>query len=129
MNKEISELFNMLEPTIGGLNKKLGVLAVLNLAKEFYSDEERKSLYAHYVVLQAEDRDAFEAISNAAHPENLGWEKRVEKYGKELAKEQIAPMLAAMDKRKDTSNALNNFRDEHGLIVKLVEYKSLLAQW
>jgi len=128
MDKELAELLKPLAPTLEGMSKPLDVLAIIALAREFYSDEERKRLYERYSKLQAADHAACEVLSNAGPHDELGWEERVRQHGEALANEQMAPRFDALEKRKATMAALGDFRKEHGLIVRLVEYRSHLAK-
>lgn len=128
MDKEVVEILRPLSRTLEAVGRPLNVLALMVLAKEFYPAEERARLYKHFAELQEVDQAAFEVLSNAALADNMGWEERVKKYGEVAAKEQVAPHLNALDKRKDTLAALSKFRSEHGLIVKLVEYRLQLEK-
>lgn len=127
MDKELAELLKPLAPTVEGISKPLEVLALIALAKEFYPAEERRRLYERYAELRAADNTAYEALSSSPPHDKLGWEERVKQYGEVVANEQMAPHFEALDKRKETMTALEDFKRENGLIVRLVGYRSELA--
>lgn len=128
MNKEVAESLKPLSRTLEEICKPLDVLAVLAVAKEFYTDEERMHLYARYAELQTADQAAFEALSKSGPDDNLGWDERVKQHGEALAREQMAPRIDAQEKRKVTMAALSAFRREHGLVVRIIEYRSQLVK-
>lgn len=108
------------------LNGPLKVLALLQLAGEFYTKTQRKDLYAIYEKLCAEDTRLFDNLQTA-HADvidaGIGYEKRVEKYGDDEAKKQMAPIMEAMDARRESIAAISAFRTEHEIIFKLISAK------
>lgn len=59
MEKELAELLKPFAPTLERISKPLEVLALIELAKEFYSSEERARLYERYAQLRAADHTAY----------------------------------------------------------------------
>lgn len=108
----------------------LEVLALFKLAEEFYTKEERMKLYAEYKELLGADMAAYENLNKArtAQGNNLTWEQRVEKYGEEVATEQLAPHLAAMEARSVTSGAVMAFEKEHRIVLRLLDAKKSFSK-
>ncbi|WP_116137986.1 hypothetical protein [Trinickia diaoshuihuensis] len=88
----------------------LEALAVLKLADEFYTKEERAKLYADYTKLRAADMAAYEVL----HRANEG-------------KDQAAH-TAAFEAKKAASQALMAFEKEHQLVLRLLDARATLSK-
>ncbi|WP_267122737.1 hypothetical protein [Xanthomonas sacchari] len=83
-----------------------------------------KNLKEEYAKLKYADSLALEALTEAhdrLRAEGLSYEQRVEKYGENRAARENAPILDAHEVRRATMAELRKFRDEHPLIVAIVD--------
>ena len=101
----------------------LEIFALLKLADELYTKEERAKLYAEYKMLCDADLAAYENINKAltVRDDNLTREQRVEKYGEAVMTAQVARHQAALEARKVTTRALMAFQGKHRVVVRLLE--------
>ncbi|MFY3863926.1 hypothetical protein ACOTJQ_28905 [Achromobacter xylosoxidans] len=107
------------------LQAPLDVLALLKLADEFYSKEDRSLLYEQYRQLIAADVAAFTHMQEqSGSPSGMTYEERVAKYGKAIADEQLEPATKAREARVKTMNAVSAFENEHRLLVRLLQAKA-----
>lgn len=116
-----------LEKALGGQLKKisghLALIAHARLADEFYTKEQRTELYAAYAKLVDQDSQAYaalEAARSALVDNGIGYEGRVAKYGKEVADQQLAPVMEATRIRGETIKAVNTFKQEHKVLAELI---------
>lgn len=108
----------------------LSILALLGLANEFYTKEERGQLVATYRELKAADHAAYaaldaaqKALTESTPAEIEGYDARVKMFGAEVAAEQIADTTKAREGRRVALANINAFEKEHGLIVGLIEFR------
>ncbi|AMV09378.1 hypothetical protein [Xanthomonas citri] len=106
----------------------LETLALLKLADEFYTKEERAKVYAEYDRLRDVDKAAYENLDKARKADDLTWEQRVEKYGETKARELAAPYHAAMDARRESSRAVTAFEKEHRIVLRLLDMRTTLSK-
>ncbi|CAZ15830.1 hypothetical protein [Xanthomonas albilineans] len=110
----------------------LEALALLKLADEFYTKEERAKVYAEYDRLRDVDQAAYENLDKARDKaraaDDLTWEQRVEKYGEVKARELAAPYHAAMDARRESSLAVMAFQKEHRIVLRLLDMRATLSK-
>ncbi len=112
------------------ISSPLSILALLALADEFYTKEERGQLVAKYQELRAADHAAYAALDAAqkalteSTPVQVeGYDARVKLYGAEAAAEQVAGVTQAREGRRETLASINSFEKEHGLIVGLIDFR------
>lgn len=104
----------------------------MQLAGEFYTKEQREDLYTTYEKLRAEDIRLYSNIKAAQaslHDSGLGYEVRVEKYGKEEAEKQLAPLMEANQMRGESIKAVSAFRRDHEIIAELLNAKETVGTW
>ncbi|MEX3556256.1 MAG: hypothetical protein VB131_06735 [Burkholderia gladioli] len=106
----------------------LEALALLKLADEFYTKEERVKVFAEYDKLRGADKAAYDNLDQTCATDNLSWEQRVEKYGEAKALEQYAPHQAAMDTKQETGRAVMAFEKEHRLVLRLLDVRATLSK-
>ncbi len=106
----------------------LEALALLKLADEFYTKEERAKVYAEYDKLRDADKAAYANLDQTRAADDLSWEQRVEKYGEAKAREQFAPHQAAMDAKQETGRAVMAFEREHRLVLRLLDMRATLSK-
>lgn len=123
--KRAEERHKQVMGALEAIKAPLSAVALLALADEFYTKEERKSLYASYESLQETDESARQALFSTAATEEdgMGWDERERKYGRDVAKQQIAPKEDAMAIKKATGQRLTDFMEKHPLIVRLDRVK------
>lgn len=113
------------------VNVPLTTLALLQLANEFYTKEERTNLYGVYQQLCDEDERRFAELRKAQESiadEGIGFENRVKKFGKDEADKQIAPVVTAMDLRRESAAAHEAFKNQHPILYKLINAKTTLTE-
>lgn len=104
----------------------LAILALTQLASEFYTKEQRVALYQEYAQLRKNDAELYEAINKARamlDDQDLGYDERVKKFGKAMAEQQMAPVMDANQRRSESIKAVDTFRREHKLLVALWQAK------
>lgn len=96
--KEVLAAIDRAMTPLRKMTGSLEVLALMQLATEFYTQAQRIDLYKTYALMCDEDARLFSNIT-ATHdslPDSgLGYEERVKKFGKIIADEQIAPFMEA----------------------------------
>lgn len=112
------------------ISEPLSILALLRLADEFYSKEDRSRLLNELQELRERDREAFKVVDAAREalnkdiPEEFqGRAARVRKYGEEVANAQQADMDAALEARRAMIAAVTAFEKEHHLITQIARAK------
>ncbi|HDR8990723.1 TPA: hypothetical protein QDA93_003353 [Burkholderia vietnamiensis] len=119
--KETDQTLEQLKSIAGSLE----TLSALRLFETFYPAEERQNLIARHRQLYDEDAAAFAGLRSAqgAQPDQgLGYDARVEKHGEEAVTQQYAPVHAALEKRRETLKAIDQFEAAHPLIKQLSGY-------
>ncbi|MCC8533237.1 hypothetical protein LN457_10565 [Xanthomonas phaseoli] len=106
----------------------LETLALLKLADEFYTKEERAKVYTEYGRLRDAHQAAYANLDKARAADDLTWEQRVEKYGEAKAKEQYAPYQAAIDARREAGRAVMAFEKEHRIVLRLLDMRTTLSK-
>lgn len=117
-NKEAEQVQELVK-VLAEIQKPLRVFAILKLADEFYTKSEREALLSEYEALINADQAAYESIQAAQPQDGIGYEDRVAKYGEKRAKELLAPVVAAMDARKGTTQQIREFKTKHPIITQL----------
>lgn len=125
IEKRADERATKLIATLEAIRAPLSAVAALALADEFYTKEERQSLYAQYASLQEADEAARQKLfsTEATQDPGLSWEDRERKYGRDVAKQHIAPNEDAMAIKMSISLRLTDFMKQHPLIVRLDRLK------
>jgi hypothetical protein len=123
--KEIAPVQKPILEAIEGLRAPLAAIALLRMADEFYSKEERLALYAEYYALRDAHSATIQRVQETAPSETLSPEKRGEKFSEDVAKKQYADAIEA---NRAASQRLSAFQREHRLIVRLVEAKAALGK-
>lgn len=126
--ERVKELQKPLIEALLRLQRPVETLTIISLANEFYTLEQRKSLYAEYEALLTADDEAYSQLSKSSPEDDLNWDDRVRKYGEEVAQQHLAPFRLAMDKRKEALANIANFEKTHGLIVHLHKQRSSFAK-
>lgn len=99
----------------------LTAMALLGLADEFYTKEERQTLYAELHALQLAEAVAFDAeLPEPIVEPALSFEDRVKKYGPEEADRHIEPRTLGLQARLSASRELRAFEHAHPLIKRLL---------
>jgi hypothetical protein len=106
----------------------LEALALLRMADEFYPKEKRLEFYARYEELREADDAAFKRLKASTLPGDMSWEERVEKLGKEVAEEQLAPHNVALEARRETMRRVSEFEREHRLLMCILDSKVTLGK-
>lgn len=122
--KEIKPILD----AIGNLHTPLAAIALLMMADEFYTKDKRVALYAEYQILLDADAAAYQHLQEVGPKDNLSWAQRIEQFGEAVANEQYAPKTAAMEARKETLRRIDEFVQEHRLIVRLAEAKAAIGK-
>lgn len=91
-------------------NVSLQALALLKLADEFYSKDQRVQLYAEHAALCAADTMAYKALKEATE-----------------ANEKVTHEAAFLAKRA-ASQAVMAFEKEHKLILRLLQARATLSK-
>lgn len=133
--KEIEAIRKPVLDALEKLNVPLSAMALLKIANEFYTKEERTNLYGLYKQLQETDKKAYdhmEAASkklDAATPKDIvGLEARIERFGEDEANAQLAESRQMREIRKSTLKELTDFERKHRLIIRLLEVKETLSK-
>ena len=107
-------------------------IAIVQLAREMYPQVERENLIAEHRALEIAEKKAYDAMLQArdelSQP-HLSFEDRVKQFGEEEAHRQFAPCGEAMERKKETSAALDAFRKRHRLIVKMLDSQGSLGKF
>lgn len=126
----LASIEKVIAEPLNRVNVPLTTLALLQLANEFYTKEERTNLYAVYQQLCKEDDRCYEELRAAqasiADVEG-GFEARVDKFGKDEATKQIAPAVTAMELRRESSAKREAFKSQHPILYKLIMAKTTLS--
>lgn len=93
--------------TVERLGNSLDVLAMVALAKEFYTSEQREALYTDYDRLVQQDRDTGEALNRA---------------------DSEADKREAMMHKQATGRALNEFEKKHPVVHRLMRAPSYIGK-
>ena len=94
--KEIKAIQKPILEAIEKLHAPLAAIALLKMADEFYTKEERAALYAEHQALHDADVAAYQHLQEAGPQDKLSWEQRVEQFGEAVAAQQFAPTHAAL---------------------------------
>lgn len=89
------------------LGDSLDVLAMIALAKEFYTSEQREALYTDYDRLVQQDCDAGAALNTT---------------------DSEADKHEAMTHKQDTGRALNKFQKKYPLMYRLMRARSYIGK-
>lgn len=118
-----------LNSAIDNIANPLSTLVAIKLADEFYTKDQRKSLYTEYNNLLKSDQNALKNLDEAepTQDKDLEWGDRVKKYGEATAEEHLSPRSKAQAERMLTIKKLNTFRSEHQLITQLIDAKNQLS--
>lgn len=127
-NKEIAAFQKPILDAIEKLNVHLNILALVEIAKEFYTKDERALLYAQFQALRDADHAAFKHLEETRFQDNLSFEERIKKFGEVVANEQFAPYKKAADAKIAASQELSEFSKKHKLIMRLIEAKTSLGK-
>ncbi|MFY2087904.1 hypothetical protein ACOTDN_15690 [Achromobacter xylosoxidans] len=115
----------MLTNAMKDLQAPLDVLAMFKLADEFYPKDKRSELYAEYQRLQEADDAAFVHMQEQlGSPSGMTFEERVARHGQEVAAAHVESCRIAREARIKTMNAVDAFRKEHGLLMRLLGAKA-----
>lgn len=115
---EIEADVAMVMTSLKSIDSHLAVLsAVARLPYVYPAAGTSARLIEEYRELLLADAEAFSAIAANELEEKLSYEERARVYGEVVAKMHVAPMLAAIETRKKTLEAINTFQKEHPLIV------------
>jgi hypothetical protein len=109
----------------------LAILALTQLAGEFYTKAQRAALYQEYAQLRKNDTELYEAINKVRatlDDKDLGYDERVKKFGKAVAEQQMAPVMNANQRRSESIKAVDAFRREHKVLVALWQAKETPAE-
>ncbi|WP_175160588.1 hypothetical protein WJ976_33580 (plasmid) [Achromobacter denitrificans] len=107
------------------LQAPLDVLALFKLADEFYTKEERTTLYKEYEQLRAADEAAFAHMKSQQESlSGMTFEERVAKHGPAVAAVQLDPSRKAHEARLATMNRVTAFEKEHRLLIRLLVAKA-----
>ncbi|CAE6850604.1 hypothetical protein R75465_07143 [Paraburkholderia aspalathi] len=126
--KEIEAIQKPILEAIEKLHAPLAAIALLKMADEFYTKEERAALYAEHQALIDADVAAYHHLQEAGPQDKLSWEQRVEQFGETVANEQYAPKKDAMEAKQAASRRVGEFEREHRLIVRLAGAKATLGK-
>jgi hypothetical protein len=118
-NKALDALEKALTDAAKKMSGPLSILALLGLASEFYTKEERGQLMSRYHELKKADQDAYAALDAAQKALTESTPAHIDGY----AAEQLADVMASREARRETMDAINTFEKEHGLIVELLRFK------
>ena len=116
--------------SIESVKAPLSVMALIGLLDELYSKEERRALYSEYDALRKDSYAGYEALI-AAVPlvdPDIGWEARVQKYGKDAATEQMRPHMEAFEAKQIKDRKVTDFESKHLQIKRLVWLKSEIGK-
>jgi uncharacterized protein with HEPN domain len=127
-NQDTAAFQKQILDAIEKLHVYLNDLALVEIAKEFYTKEERELLYAQLQALRDADRAAFKHLEEVRLQDNLSFEERVKKFGEVVANEQFAPHKKAVETKTATSQNLSEFSQKHKLIMRLTEAKTTLEK-
>ena len=130
MNSETTEAIEKAnKPLVQALvdvKAELRMLSRMSMLHALYERAEVVRMAAEFATLLDEDHQAWTALTQsqqelkAAAFDEIGYEARVKQFGADKAREQNAPMEAALKWRITTSAALNAFEAKHPLIAELV---------
>lgn len=95
----------------------LRAIAAVNLAREFYTEAERREHIDRYEKLQAECKKAFDKWNELPHV--VKYNEWVRDDGKEAADQKKMVWEAHQRNANRHSDALGAFEKEHALIVEL----------
>lgn len=127
--KEVLAAIEKALAPLQSLSGHLKLIALIQLAGEFYTKEQRRDLYSVYEELRAEDTRLYNNLQ-AAHAAiidpGIGYEERVKKYGAKEAEKQMAPILEAIDARHNST--LSGFERDHVIIYELIRAKESLGR-
>lgn len=127
--KEVLAAIDKALTPLQSLNGHLKVIVLMQLAGEFYTKTQRRELYSVYEKLRAEDTRLYanlQATQDELIDRGIGYEERVKRYGEKEAEKQMAPIVAAMDARREHGGEINAFRREHAIIYELIRAKEIL---
>lgn len=123
--KAITEANKPMLHALNDISRQLRTLVCVQMTRELYEEQKLRSLIQERKKLSEDDRLSYEQITEAgknlkaAHG-NVSFEERVRQFGEEAAREQGAPMDAALDVRKVTMRQLDSFDESHPLIAELM---------
>jgi len=123
-DRDLSEEEQRLQQVLEKIERSLGVNALMQLANEFYTKEERTALYAQHKALEAEDQRTLAALIAPRPQEELGWEQLVAKYGEAGATAQTEERESLRLVRVAAGDRLKAFEKEHKLLLRLREAKA-----
>jgi len=114
--------------TLTQIASSLKVTALLRLAEEFYSREERVDLYKEYKELREEDERTRLAYVDAGPADRVPWEERVAKYGEAVAREHFKDVEAAHKIRQAAMERVSAFEREHRILMRLLDARNELSK-
>lgn len=123
--------FKALGKQLDTLLAPLKSIAILQLAREFYSRAELRKLIAEHRRLEAASKEIYafsEQVRKDIDSPGLTYEQRVAQFGDDKAARQMRPYMAALDKSKEANAAYDAFRREHRLVARLVDSASSLGK-
>ncbi|OWY39298.1 hypothetical protein CEK28_08765 [Xenophilus sp. AP218F] len=122
------ELQQPLLDSLAQLNTSLKTLSQLQLANEFYTLDERRSLYSAYQALREADLAAYQRLVESGPPDGMSWAQWSEALGEtETAKRKEARNQLQLEKQS-ASDQVSAFEKKHKLLIRLLEAKEALAK-
>ena len=118
---ELSDTLKNIEPDSESNRIALETIALLKMVDEFYSKQERDTLYKAYSELQKADYSIFEKITNLRAirvPESEN------SWIKHINQEQ---WISALDERKISNEKIREFEKNHPLLIRILRTKSKLS--
>lgn len=123
----IPALEKALSDQLTKIKRPLAIIALLQLADEFYTKDERHDLYARYQQLRDVDAGVYrdlEAVRDAMPDADMDEKERFAKHGEDRVRGQRKLIVEAIDRRKFTMQAVFDFESEHPIIVALFNARS-----
>ena len=106
------------------LSTQVGVLALVQLADEFYTKDERTNLYQQYQELEHAETVIRSQYNESRPDDGLSRDQRIAKLGEEKANEQLRPSDELFDKLQAAMGETRRFRNEHPLIIDLLRLRT-----
>lgn len=110
---------------LDALATPLSTMALLSLADEFYSKDERSRLYAKYETLKQNDKDADAELRVVieAFGSEMSWEQRVSVYGEDIAMDLRVSRRRTSDAKTASRDSLRAFETAYPIISRLMQIK------
>ncbi|SDA85213.1 hypothetical protein SAMN03159475_0089 [Pseudomonas sp. NFPP33] len=128
-DKELKQAMDTLSANLAEANVSLRVLALMKLAEEFYTKEERQEFYERRRVLMDEAEEVRQALTIPARPEDSrSWEEFEKQEPAEKVAEVRQQIQDRHDNAREASRKVSEYEKQHPVLTALLKHRHKAAK-